>query len=164
MHEFGTGGSGVPYLGPEILTFDLTAAAEVRAFRIDSGHPPIATRTACAARDTIYGIGVIAVHVLEDRRLGRRERARITCQQNLAGFDPTNAAEPSDQMRALDAHAIQPEVAEAGIHLGRRMAPGEARQQPRVDYGIGAAGKARARAGQGIVEAGCAIDQKRETR
>jgi hypothetical protein len=68
MHEFGAGGSGVPYLGPEVSTRDRAAAAKIRAFRIDASHPPAFAWIVAGGvlRDAIHGIGMIAVHMGDD--------------------------------------------------------------------------------------------------
>src|SRR5579871_2024098 len=79
-------------------------------------------------------------------------------------LDPANPSETGDEMGALEGDAVELEIGEAGIGLGRGMAGEEAGKQPLVADRSRLADQARPRAGERVCKTGGAVDEQGKPR
>ena len=101
------------------------------------------------------------VHVRDDLRLGGRQCRRWR-RSHLGLRQPADLAEASHQMSALDRHPVEAEVGKCGVQRGIGMARQEAGPRPGIVVRHGAAHQRDAGTGQGLVEAGGAVEQQRD--
>ena len=111
-----------------------------------------------------HRVPVIAVHVGKNRGLGREELGGVAgLGQNVARLKVDDAAETSDQMRGLERHQIEGEVAKAREHLRLRLAIEIAAARLRVLRGSGGSHEHDAGPLQGIARLAL-VDHERDAR
>ena len=81
---------------------------------------------------------MIGVHMRDDLRLGRGQRGGIGGKAQSLALDPGDAAEPGDQMAALDRDAVEVKIGEPGVDGARGVPRGEAGREARIVDALGA--------------------------
>jgi len=152
---------GAQHRRGEVEPRDLAAAAQVEPLGVDAGHLP----SRGLAPEKMPGIeldrlGVIAVHVADDLRLGDGEGARIAAEVQFGGLDPRDPAEAGDQMAAFDHNAIKVEIGKSRIGRASGMASRETRRSPRIVATLGPPQQGQPRAGQRVGLPGDILEQQ----
>src|SRR6185295_17538761 len=100
-----------------------TIENDVAAFRIDARHAPSSGRGAYVHRVEFDGIGVMAVHMLDDLGLRLDETlGAFGLHQEIAGREIEDASEAADVMRAVDSKPPKGEVGKVGVEGSLRVA------------------------------------------
>src|SRR5262249_55518289 len=96
---------------------------DVAAFWIDASHPPAAGCGTHGLGVKLDGVGVVAVHLLENIGLGIDKTPRaFDLQQKVGWREIEDASEAADVMRALDCEPPKGEVWEVSIEGSLWMA------------------------------------------
>jgi hypothetical protein len=154
QHRFGE-------IEPGGLATGLARAPQIQALRVDAGHPPA---FAGAPEQTLgielHGIGVVGIHMRDDLRLGGGERGRIRGESQALALDPGNAAEPGDEMAALDRDAMKVEIGETGVDGTGGMPRREAGRAARIVNPAGAPEQRQPRPGERVGIPGGRLEQQ----
>ena len=103
-YEFGAGALGIADGFCEGGAGEVPVTAEIRAFRVDSRHRPLAAGGAGGlGGDQAHRRKVILVHVAHDLVLGVDQAGRAVGGEKQVGrIDPVDIAEAGDPMGPLD--------------------------------------------------------------
>jgi hypothetical protein len=105
---------------PRRFAAGVAVAAQIQPLRVDAGHPPArAGAPEQNAGKELHGSLMIGVHVRDDFRLGCGQSRGVAGKAQVFAFDPGDAAEPGNQMTALDFDAIKMKIGEIGIDGAR---------------------------------------------